>query len=125
MRAILDTEILTDGSVLNPGEPGSDDGVHQEKPASTQEKTQRPSRQYLGGGMIPQVDSGVHDCESKRPWQQRHKDSPKLISEVTPPSDQQRAVHGEEAHILRMTGGPAVGIAHLQRLTCQWPCFVS
>lgn len=65
--------------------------------------------------MVAQIHPGVHRHERQRPVKRVNQNLLGGLPNAGAFEGQEREVHGVEEHVLGVAGGPAMGVAHLEK----------
>lgn len=115
MRSVLHKEQPANRTLLHRRKMAPEPIINDPKPPSAEKDPQRRPGEHLRHRVVPQVNPRIHRQPRQRPHDEQHHQH--LVPEQGPDPvvREEREVDGEEAHVLGVTGGPAVRIAHLEQ----------
>ncbi|RDY07128.1 hypothetical protein CR513_08801, partial [Mucuna pruriens] len=109
MRSVLDIEAPSKRALFDKREVRVQNGVNKPEPKRAEKNPKGSSGKDLSDSMIAQIDARVHSQKRKGPSEEVEYGVAERLGV------QEGKVSGEEEHVLAVTGGPAVGITHLQK----------
>ena len=114
MRSVLHVKPPPKRALFNNRKVRMQNGVHNPKPNRAEKNPKRGSGEHLRNRMVAQVNPRIHSENREGPREGVEEGIIAHVPEGEAPEGEKGEIGGEEEHVLAVTGGPAVRVAHLE-----------